>query len=184
MEVLHRRTYCLLTSRGSNDLTSTRAHCACLLALPGSSALFPRLGCLDADTSDPFVKGTIGSVQFSTKHINKTLNPKWFDAFKLPIVQWRPDSTSLTIEVFDKNAVAANVSIGRCILDLNRFRDGMRHDLWLRLENAKCGKIHVAITDLDDTLEIKSDIVEVIPGVLIESWRVQSELLKGRAISA
>jgi len=86
------------------------------------------------------VKGSIGSVQSSTKHINKTLNPKWFDASKLPVVQWRPDSTSLTIEVYDKNAVTANVIIGRCILDLNKFRDGMRHDLWLRSRMPSAGR--------------------------------------------
>lgn len=31
-------------------------------------------------------------------------------------------------------------------LNINDFRDGHRHDMWLALENVKVGRLHLAIT--------------------------------------
>lgn len=114
--------------------------------------------------------------------MNKSLNPKWYDAFKIPIVHWDSERTMLSLEVFDKNAVTSDVPMGRCIVNLNRFKDGMRHDLWIRLDSAKSGKLHVAITNLDESVELRSTILEVIPGIVIESWDVQTQHLAKKQV--
>lgn len=31
-------------------------------------------------------------------------------------------------------------------MNINDFRDGQRHDIWLPLENIKMGRLHLAIT--------------------------------------
>mgnify|MGYP004706162847 CR=1 FL=1 len=33
-----------------------------------------------------------------------------------------------------------------CSINLNEFRDGQRHDMWLSLQNVKVGRLHLAIT--------------------------------------
>lgn len=140
--------------------------------------MFFSLAC--PDTVDPFVRGSIGSVKFSTKHVPNTRNPKWLDAFKFPIVEWHASTTTLTLEVLDHNTMTAHVTIGRCLINLNDFRDGARHEMWLPLQNAKTGRLRVAITDLEEKLEVRSELMEVIPGVFVENWKVQTEQLKGK----
>jgi len=34
-------------------------------------------------------------------------------------------------------------------VNINQFRDGQRHDMWLQLENMKMGRLRLAITILE-----------------------------------
>ena len=37
-----------------------------------------------------------------------------------------------------------------CTVNISDLRDGQRHDLWLTLQNIKIGRLHLAITVLED----------------------------------
>lgn len=37
-----------------------------------------------------------------------------------------------------------------CSVNISDLRDGQRHDLWLTLQNIKMGRLHLAITVLED----------------------------------
>lgn len=39
-------------------------------------------------------------------------------------------------------------------MDINDFRDGQRHDMWLPLQNVKMGRLHLAITVLADNEKV------------------------------
>jgi Ca2+-dependent lipid-binding protein len=52
--------------------------------------------------SDPYVKGRLGPCKFQTQIQRKTLSPKWFEEFKIPITSWEA-SNELVMEVCDKD---------------------------------------------------------------------------------
>lgn len=52
--------------------------------------------------ADPYVKGQLGQYRFRTKTQKKTLTPKWYEEFKIPICSWDSPNV-LSIEVRDKD---------------------------------------------------------------------------------
>eukprot|EP00268_Persea_americana_P037890 TRINITY_DN3757_c1_g1_i1.p1 TRINITY_DN3757_c1_g1~~TRINITY_DN3757_c1_g1_i1.p1 ORF type:complete len:767 (-),score=199.25 TRINITY_DN3757_c1_g1_i1:288-2588(-) len=98
--------------------------------------------------SDPYVKGKLGTYQFRTKIQKKTLAPKWQEEFKIPIHTWEPPNV-LLLEVFDKDRIFDD-SLGHCSVNISDLRGGQRHDKWLPLQNIKMGRLHLAVTILED----------------------------------
>ncbi|RWR97397.1 C2 domain-containing protein [Cinnamomum micranthum f. kanehirae] len=98
--------------------------------------------------SDPYVKGKLGTYQFRTKIQKKTLAPKWQEEFKIPIHTWESPNV-LLLEVFDKDRMFDD-SLGDCSVNISDLRGGQRHDKWLPLQNIKMGRLHLAVTVLED----------------------------------
>lgn len=103
--------------------------------------------------SDPYVRGRLGPSKFQTQIQRKTLSPKWFEEFKIPITSWEA-SNELVMEVRDKDHMFDD-SLGECTVDVNELRGGQRHDKWISLKNVKKGRIHLAIT-IEDVPEEES----------------------------
>lgn len=101
--------------------------------------------------ADPYVKGKLGPYRFTTKIQKKTLTPKWNEEFKIPICSWELPNM-LVIEVRDKDHFVDD-TLGACSLNINDLRGGQRHDMWLPLKNIKMGRLHLAITVLEDNEE-------------------------------
>ena len=40
-----------------------------------------------------------------------------------------------------------------CSISINKLRGGKRHDIWIALKNIKTGKIHIAVTVLEEENE-------------------------------
>lgn len=97
--------------------------------------------------ADPFVKGCLGAYQFKTKIQKKTLNPKWQEEFKIPILSW-DSPNQLVLDVCDKDTFHDD-ELGDCRINVSNLRGGQRHDKWISLENVKMGRLHVAITVVD-----------------------------------
>ncbi|KAK7324447.1 hypothetical protein VNO77_28005 [Canavalia gladiata] len=98
--------------------------------------------------ADPYVKGQMGMYRFRTKIQKKTLAPKWHEEFKIPIITW-DSNNMLSIDVRDKDHFYDDI-LGDCSVNINGFRDGQRHDMWLPLQNVKMGRLRLAITILED----------------------------------
>ncbi|KAI3789512.1 hypothetical protein L2E82_02311 [Cichorium intybus] len=98
--------------------------------------------------ADPYIKGQVGAYRFRTKTQKKTLSPKWFEEFKIPITSWDLPNV-LEIEVRDKDHFIDD-TLGDCIIKINDYRDGQRHDLWLPLQNIKMGRLHLAIKVIEN----------------------------------
>ncbi|RLN16063.1 C2 domain-containing protein [Panicum miliaceum] len=103
--------------------------------------------------ADPYVKGHLGPFKFQTQIQRKTLSPKWFEEFKIPITSWEA-SNELFMEVRDKDPMFDDL-LGECIIDLHELRGGQRHDKWISLNNVKKGRIHLAVT-VEDVSEDKN----------------------------
>ncbi|KAF5460101.1 hypothetical protein F2P56_019995 [Juglans regia] len=98
--------------------------------------------------ADPYVKGQLGTYRFRTKIQKKTLAPKWHEEFKIPIFTWE-SANMLCIEVRDKDYFVDD-TLGGCSVNISDLRDGQRHDGWFTLQNIKMGRLHLAITVLED----------------------------------
>lgn len=101
--------------------------------------------------SDPYVKGQLGPYRFQTKIQRKTLFPKWLEEFKIPISSWEGTNV-LVLQVRDKDTIFDDI-LGNCSVNINDLRGGQRHEMWLSLQNVKMGRIHLAITVLEQELQ-------------------------------
>ncbi|KAL1202401.1 C2 domain-containing protein [Cardamine amara subsp. amara] len=108
--------------------------------------------------ADPYVKGKLGAYRFKTKILRKTLAPKWQEEFKIPISTW-DTSNILNIEVQDKDRFSDD-SLGDCSVNIAEFRGGQRNDMWLPLQNIKMGRLHLAVTVLEDEAKWNDDPLE------------------------
>ncbi|CAL9180298.1 unnamed protein product [Musa hybrid cultivar] len=101
--------------------------------------------------ADPYVRGQLGSYRFQTKIQRKTLSPKWLEEFKIPINSWEAPNV-LVLQVRDKDTIFDDM-LGDCSVNINDLRGGQRHDMWMSLQNIKMGRIHLAITVLEEELQ-------------------------------
>uniref|UniRef100_A0ACD5Y1R8 Uncharacterized protein n=2 Tax=Avena sativa TaxID=4498 RepID=A0ACD5Y1R8_AVESA len=106
--------------------------------------------------SDPYVKGHLGPYRFQTKIHKKTLNPKWQEQFKIPITSWESLNV-LSLQVRDKDHIFDD-ALGDCSVSINKLRGGQRHDIWIALKHIKTGRIHIAVTVLEDENEKVPDV--------------------------
>ncbi|KAI7736346.1 hypothetical protein M8C21_028119 [Ambrosia artemisiifolia] len=104
--------------------------------------------------ADPYIKGQLGAYRFKTKTQKKTLSPKWYEEFKIPIASWESPNL-LEIGVRDKDHIFDD-TLGDCCVKINDFRDGERHDMWLPLKNIKMGRLHLAVR----VIEAEENVVE------------------------
>ncbi|PKU79519.1 C2 domain-containing protein At1g53590 [Dendrobium catenatum] len=102
--------------------------------------------------ADPYVKAHLGNFRIRTKIHKKTLYPKWFEEFKIPISSWEVPNI-LSLEVRDKDHIFDDL-LGECSVNISDLRGGQRHDKWLTLKNIKKGRLHLAITVYEDETEL------------------------------
>ncbi|TQD90263.1 hypothetical protein C1H46_024180 [Malus baccata] len=103
--------------------------------------------------SDPYAKGQLGLYRFRTKIQKKTLSPKWHEEFKIPILTWDAPNV-LAIEVCDKDRFVDD-ALGDCSININDLRDSQRHDMWVPLQNIKTGRLHLAVTVIEDNVKVQ-----------------------------
>ncbi|KAG7581952.1 C2 domain [Arabidopsis suecica] len=118
--------------------------------------------------ADPYVKGQLGAYRFKTKILWKTLAPKWQEEFKIPICTWESPNI-LNIEVQDKDRFSDD-SLGDCSVNIAEFRGGQRNDMWLPLQNIKMGRLHLAITVLEDEAKLNDDPFEGVTISKEDMW--------------
>ncbi|XP_031404930.1 C2 domain-containing protein At1g53590-like isoform X2 [Punica granatum] len=90
------------------------------------------------------LNGQLGPYRFRTKTARNTLSPNRQEMFRIPIMTWGATNV-LEFEVRDKDQFIDD-HLGNCCVDINDFRDGQRHDMWLPLQNVKMGRLHLRIT--------------------------------------
>lgn len=76
------------------------------------------------------------------------------------------------LQLFDKDGYTYNDSLGTVDINLNSYKDGLRHDLWFKVAGAKTGRVHVGVTVLSEDSWVKSEVFEVAPGCYVENFDV------------
>ncbi|KAL4271527.1 hypothetical protein GQ457_13G004940 [Hibiscus cannabinus] len=121
--------------------------------------------------ADPYVKGTLGPYRFRTKTHKKTLSPKWQEEFMIPICSWETPNV-MVIEVRDKDHLFDD-TLGNCSVNVTELRDGQRHDMWLPLRDIKMGRLHLAITVLEDNAKFTQGSDEAVHAEALNKEDIQ-----------
>ena len=107
-------------------------------------------------TSDPYARAHIGDDimhQKKTEVKNKTLNPTWMEGFELHVASVHRHE-GLTVEVFDKDMIGADDSLGKLVVPLDSLVPDKEYRDWYQLEQVN-GYMHPFSDPLADTEEWK-----------------------------
>ncbi|KAK8312460.1 hypothetical protein V6Z11_D01G041800 [Gossypium hirsutum] len=97
--------------------------------------------------ADPYVKGTLGPYRFRTKTHKKT-------APNVLIIEVRDKDHLYDDSLGLSNGVLICCVYGKCSVNITELRGGQRHDMWLPLQNIKMGRLHLAITVLEENAKV------------------------------
>ena len=99
----------------------------------------------NSGSSDPYVTLTIGAEKFSTSIKQSTLNPVWNETFELLVEESRNRNVDVT--VFDRDRLPSrDESLGRQCWSLGKLLETGYQDVWMGLDDAKSGKLHLQMT--------------------------------------
>ncbi|XP_064390828.1 multiple C2 and transmembrane domain-containing protein 1-like [Halichondria panicea] len=94
--------------------------------------------------SDPYCKLKLGKQSCRSKTIPKSLDPKWMERFGLRLFD---GSTTMHIEVWDKDFPRSDDFIGSCTVELSSLKQEVTHRLTLDLSGGKDqGSITLLVT--------------------------------------
>lgn len=97
--------------------------------------------------SDPYVILEMGNQKEQTRYVTETLNPTWNEEFAFNIETGREE---LKIIVMDKDTVPPDDFEGQVIINLNNYKDQMKHEQYFVLlgqnwETGNFGKIRLSL---------------------------------------
>lgn len=101
---------------------------------------------LGSNTSDPYVRLSIGSVKYKSSVVPKNLNPRWDQTFEFQI---HSPQEELFIEAFDKDQLSRDDSLGKARVGLSTLYKGIPADMWVKLEGVKSGEVRLILTAVD-----------------------------------
>ena len=112
-------------------------------------------------SSDPYVSVILGAQKFATTIKPATLNPIWNETFEMFVEESK--NRYIEIKAFDRDRLPArDESLGNKTWELAKLLETGYEDLWLPLEDAKTGKIHLQLTWL--TLNSSAETIKNAPG--------------------
>eukprot|EP01094_Clydonella_sp_ATCC50884_P010802 TRINITY_DN2061_c0_g1_i1.p2 TRINITY_DN2061_c0_g1~~TRINITY_DN2061_c0_g1_i1.p2 ORF type:complete len:184 (-),score=76.44 TRINITY_DN2061_c0_g1_i1:216-737(-) len=92
----------------------------------------------DADgKSDPYVVILCDQQKFKTKVVKSNLNPEWDEQFTIPLTT---TGQRLKVEVFDKDKIGSDDSLGTVELTFQGLTQGQEKDAWYILEGGAVGE--------------------------------------------
>jgi hypothetical protein len=101
--------------------------------------------------SDPYVRVIQSRNQYTSKVIEKTLNPTWNETFTLAVAN--PATEMLIVEVYDKDKYGKDDLLGYVAIDLALLPRGMEVVTWEKLSSVPHGEINIGLTATDFGLE-------------------------------
>ncbi|XP_046399640.1 extended synaptotagmin-2 isoform X5 [Ischnura elegans] len=103
------------------------------------------IGMLGKGKSDPYAVITVGAQEFRTQTINNTVAPKW-DYWCESIV-YEAMGQTLEVQIIDADdAPKKDDTLGRATLDISSISRKGNVDMWVTLEDAKHGMVHLRMT--------------------------------------
>nr|CAG4714151.1 unnamed protein product [Naegleria fowleri] len=98
-------------------------------------------------TSDPYVIVRMGGTRHRTQTRRGTNNPFWGEQFTLMVMD--PMKDSVTFDVYDKDLITKDDSLGSAIVQLNTLRRGVPERMNLNLMGARQGTLTVELLAQD-----------------------------------
>lgn len=72
----------------------------------------------------------------------------------------RQDKKLLSLEVLEYSSKSQQSLIGKIIIQVNGFKDQLKHDEWFDLERNQGGRLHLNIQWIHSKVKFLSDVVE------------------------
>lgn len=94
--------------------------------------------------SDPYAVVTVGAQEFKTKVIDNTVDPKWDYWCEFQILE--SNGQQLYIHVLDKDDTGGDENLGRATIEVSNLVKKGSDDMWVTLEQAKHGMVHLRFT--------------------------------------
>ncbi|XP_046399641.1 extended synaptotagmin-2 isoform X6 [Ischnura elegans] len=101
------------------------------------------IGMLGKGKSDPYAVITVGAQEFRTQTINNTVAPKW--DYWCEFVVEEEKGQDLRAQLYDKDT-GEDDFLGRATLDISSISRKGNVDMWVTLEDAKHGMVHLRMT--------------------------------------
>ncbi|KAK9887366.1 hypothetical protein WA026_022034 [Henosepilachna vigintioctopunctata] len=94
-------------------------------------------------TSDPYVIVEVGAQRFRSKTISRSLNPTFDSWCEFAIIE--PYGQKLRFRVWDEDYGRPDDFLGNALVDLSFIMEKQYLDMWLTLEDAEHGSLHVEL---------------------------------------
>lgn len=107
------------------------------------------IGMLGKGKSDPYAILTVGAQEFKTKVIDNSVDPKWDYWCEFNVLE--SNGQQLYIHIWDKDDTGDDENLGRATIDISNIVRKGADDMWVTLEQAKHGMVHVRLTWLSLT---------------------------------
>jgi Ca2+-dependent lipid-binding protein len=119
------------------------------------------IGMLGKGKSDPYAVVTLGAQEFKTKVIVNNVDPKWDFWCEFNVLE--SDGQQLYIHLWDKDEPSDDEALGRATVEVSNIVKKGQDDMWITLEQAKHGMVHLRLTWLvlsDDYSDLKAALEE------------------------
>ncbi|KAF2883924.1 hypothetical protein ILUMI_22241 [Ignelater luminosus] len=102
------------------------------------------LGLLGKGKSDPYAVLNVGAQEFRTQIIDNTVDPKW--DYWCEFVIMDANGQQLFLHLFDYDDGSKDDDLGRAAVDIATVVKKGEDDMWITLEQAKHGLVHIRLT--------------------------------------
>ncbi|XP_074032959.1 extended synaptotagmin-like protein 2 [Leptinotarsa decemlineata] len=94
--------------------------------------------------SDPYAVVTVGAQEYKTKVIDNSVDPKWDYWCEFQILE--SNGQQLYIHLWDKDDTGDDENLGRATIEVSNIVKKGNDDMWVTLEQAKHGMVHLRLT--------------------------------------
>ncbi|XP_045469924.1 extended synaptotagmin-3 [Harmonia axyridis] len=133
------------------------------------------LGVLGGGKSDPYAVVTVGAQEYKTGVVKNSLDPKW--DYWCEFIITEVYGQQLFVHLWDSDDALDDESLGRATVDISNIVKQEQADMWLTLENAKHGMVHMRFTWLSLSNNVNDLKAALIEAQLLGSEKVSTALL-------
>ncbi|XP_044750795.1 extended synaptotagmin-2 [Coccinella septempunctata] len=133
------------------------------------------LGVLGGGKSDPYAVITVGAQEYKTGVVKNSLDPKW--DYWCEFVITEVYGQQLFIHLWDLDDALDDENLGRATVDISNIVKQEQADMWLTLENAKHGMVHLRFTWLSLSNNVNDLKAALIEAQLLGTEKVSTALL-------
>eukprot|EP00211_Chloroparvula_japonica_P006982 CAMPEP_0119131692 /NCGR_PEP_ID=MMETSP1310-20130426/10524_1 /TAXON_ID=464262 /ORGANISM="Genus nov. species nov., Strain RCC2339" /LENGTH=391 /DNA_ID=CAMNT_0007122283 /DNA_START=43 /DNA_END=1214 /DNA_ORIENTATION=- len=94
------------------------------------------------DNKSPYVKLALGSTEYKTKQVSKSIVPAWYQEFEFDLSN---SQQQLHCQLYDHRKFGSDSLLGEIAIPLGMVVDGIEKDEWFDLVRTRSGKIHLKI---------------------------------------
>ncbi|KAL3281901.1 hypothetical protein HHI36_005106 [Cryptolaemus montrouzieri] len=133
------------------------------------------IGMLGKGKSDPYAVVTVGAQEYKTSVVKNSVDPKW--DFWCEFIVTEAYGQQLFIHLWDEDDALDDENLGRASVDISNIVQQGQADMWVTLENAKHGMVHLRFTWLSLSNNVNDLKAAMIEAQLLGGVPVSTALL-------